>query len=138
MRENHPTSKSTDPEVLLCGKLTFVNPVMFEELYESNIVKAALRTKGSAGPSGLDAEGWRRMLISKTFVNETVNLRSSVALMAKHLCTNEIKTKYLHDKEFVNIEAYIACRLIPLEKNSGATGIGEVLRRIIENLFYQL
>ena len=76
LKEKHPTSKSTDPEVLLSGKLPFVDPVMFEELYESNIAKAALRTKGAAGPSGLDADGWRRMLISKKFGNETVNLRS--------------------------------------------------------------
>ena len=63
LREKHPTSKSTDPEFLLSGKVPFVDPVMFEELDESTIAKAALRTKGAAGPSGLDADGWRRMLI---------------------------------------------------------------------------
>ena len=52
--------------------------------------------------------------------------------MAKKLC-KEIETQYLHDKEFINIEAYIACRLIPLDKNPCVRpiGIGEVLRRII-------
>ena len=44
----------------------------------------------------------------------------------------EIALKMIGDKYVTNIEAYTACRLIPLDKNPGACPIdvGEVLHRI--------
>ena len=46
--------------------------------------------------------------------------------MAKHLCVSDIKN-------YSSTEPYLACRLIPLDKNPGVRpiGIGEVLRRIV-------
>ena len=52
--------------------------------------------------------------------------------MTQILCTREVKPR--EDTTRTNIEAYIACRLIPLEKKPTGVrpiGIGEVLRRII-------
>ena len=50
--------------------------------------------------------------------------------MAITLCTTEID---LEKTCSTSLESYIACRLIPLDKNPGVRpiGIGEVLRRII-------
>jgi len=77
-----------------------------------------LRTKGAAGPSGLDADG-----------NRGEELCNTIAKMARKICTE--KTKITGGT--TSLEAYTACRLIPLNKNPGVRpiGIGEVLRRII-------
>ena len=40
------------------------HPVIFDSLDGASIRSAALHTNGSAGPSGLDALGWRRLCTS--------------------------------------------------------------------------
>ncbi|XP_066926215.1 uncharacterized protein [Clytia hemisphaerica] len=84
-----------------------------------------MKTRGGAGPSGLDGDGWRRILCSKNFKTESNDLCLSLARMAKHLCTT-IETDN-------SLEAFLSSRLIPLNKNPGLRpiGIGETLRRII-------
>ena len=78
---------------------------------------------GEAGPSGIDARGWRRLCTS--FKSASDDLCHSLALLTRHLC-----------KEFVDPEALaplMSCRLIALDKNPRVRpiGIGEVVRRII-------
>ena len=78
----------------------------------------------------MDADGWRRILISKNYGNAGKELRGAIAKMAQMLCTKEIE----QNENNSNLEAYVACRLIPLEKEPSGVrpiGIGEVLRRII-------
>ena len=73
--------------------------------------EAALRTKGSGGPSGVDANGFKRMLACKSFKKSSTNLCDSLATLARRLCT-----------EFVDpltIEPILASRLIPLDKGNG-------------------
>ena len=74
----------------------------------------------------MNADGWRRLLVSKNFGREGVELRREVAYFAKKLCVVELA-------ESLSIQPYVACRLIPLNKNPGIRpiGIGEVLRRIV-------
>ena len=106
-----------------------MDPVIFEDIDESLIAKAAIKTKGAAGPSGLDSDGWRRLLISKNYGVIGKDLRTAIAEMAKNLCTH--KVEITNGK--TSLEAYTASKLIPLDKNPGVRpiGIGEVLRRII-------
>ena len=84
-----------------------------------------MKTKGSAGPSGMDAEIYRRILCSKNFSIEGKLLREEVAALTRNL----LKSSY-HPSL---MESYTSCRLIPLGKNPGIRpiGVGEVLRRII-------
>ena len=84
-----------------------------------------MKTKGSAGPSGMDAELYRRILCSKNFKTEGKILREELAILTRNL----LKTSY-HPSL---LEGYTSCRLIPLDKNPGIRpiGVGEVLRRII-------
>ena len=84
-----------------------------------------MKTKESAGPSGLDSDGWRRILLSKNFGQIGKDQRSAIATMAKHLCTRKVE---LECNDHNSLEAYLSCRLIPIDKSPG---VGEVLRRII-------
>lgn len=87
--------------------------------------QAALRTKGAGGPSGVDANGFRRILACKSFKQSSTRLCEAIATMTKTLCTQYIDP--------MTIEPLVANRLIPLDKGEGAVrpiGVGEVLRRI--------
>ena len=57
---------------------------------ETSIAKAALKTKGAAGPSGQDADGWRRILVSKNYGDAGRDLRSAIAEMMRSLCCREV------------------------------------------------
>ena len=88
-------------------------------------MKAAMLTKGGSGPSGLDADGWRKILTLRSFGTSSSELRKTFALFVKSLCVEEMKNAE-------SLESFIACRLIPLDKHLGIRpiGVGEVLRRI--------
>ena len=74
----------------MSGPKPFFDPVIFENIDKNSISKAAIRTRGAAGPSGLDADGWRRILVSKNYGNVGKDLRNTIAKLTKSLCTNEI------------------------------------------------
>ena len=79
----------------------------------------------------MDADGWRRILISKNYGSTGKDLRTEIAKMTRKLCTSEVTTT---EQGKASIEAYVSCRLVPLEKQPSGVrpiGIGEVLRRIV-------
>ena len=86
----HPKATPSNESVVVKGEVSFVDPAMFNNIDESSISKAALKTKGSAGPSGLDSDVWRRILVSKNFGNCSKDLRSTLANMARKLCIEEV------------------------------------------------
>ena len=100
-----------------------VHPVVFEAIDATTIKTAALRTDGAAGPSGIDARGWRRLCAS--FHSASTDLCHSLALLARRLCS-----QFVHPD---GLSALLACRLIALDKNPGVRpiGVGEISRRII-------
>ena len=122
----HPEAKPLNDDLLLQGPVKFLSPVIYDDLCDETILKSALHTKGAAGVSALDADEWRRIIGSNIYGNAAVDLRKSIANLARQLCSQEIK-----DPE--SIAPLMACRLIPLNKDPGVRpiGIGEVLRRII-------
>ena len=87
-------------------------------------MKASMFIKGGSGPSGLDADGWRRILTSRAFGTATLDLCKTFAQLIKKLCVEELESPS-------SLESFVACRLIPLDKKSGLRpiGVGEVLRR---------
>ena len=88
------------------------------------IRKAAIRTKGGSGPSGVDADGWRRILASSNSGTSSSDLRKAFANVVRKLCTDLVETQ--------TVEAFLSFHLIPLNKNPRLrpTGVGEVLRRV--------
>ena len=83
-----------------------VHPVIFDKITASSIHCATLRTKGAAGPSGMDAHCWRRLCTS--FKSASQDLCHALATLAKGLCTTFVDPK--------GISALLACRLIALDK----------------------
>ena len=100
--------------------------MIFDALDGTVIRSAALRTQGSAGPSGLDAYRWRRLCTS--FQQASDDLCNSLVLVARRLCTTCVDPD--------GIDALVAYRLIALDKCPGVRpiGIGEVVQRIIARL----
>ena len=92
---------------------------------ESLILKAEMLTKGGSGPSGIDVDGWRKILTSRSFGTASSYLCKTFALFVKRLFLKEIKNAE-------SLESFIACRLIQLDERPGLRpiGVGEVLRRI--------
>ena len=84
-----------------------------------------MRTRGGSGPSGLDGDGWKRILTSNSFGSDSIDLCTAIAALGRKLCTE--------NHSATSLEPLMACRLIPLDKNPRlrAIGIGEVLRRMI-------
>ena len=107
-----------------------VHPVVFDVIDADSIKRAALHTDGAAGPSGVDACGWRRLCAS--FHSASNDLCQSLALLARRVCT-----------EFVcpeGLMAFTACRLIALDKGPGVRPIGILVRFpgvLLPRLFYQ-
>ena len=124
--EKHPPSHPAHQDSLLPSTTsrTSFHPVIFERLTGASFRNAALHTKGSAGPSGIDSFGWKRLCTS--FKNISDDLCSSLALVARKLCTVYVDPR--------GIAPLTASRLIALDKNPGVRpiGVGETVRRIIE------
>ena len=112
--------------MFLQGPVKSINPIIFDSITPELIRMIAIKTKGAAGPSQLNADEWRRILATKTYGTEGVDLCKSIARLTKMLCVEDID-----DPD--SISALMACRLIPLNKCPGLRpiGIGEILRRIV-------
>ncbi|CAH3197598.1 unnamed protein product [Porites evermanni] len=59
LKEKHPVPAEIEEECLLHGPVDLVPPGIFDLINEQRIFDSALKTKGSAGPSGVDAELYR-------------------------------------------------------------------------------
>ena len=99
---------------------------IYQQINGEMVRDAALRTKGSGAPSGVDANGFWQILASKSFKKSGTDLCAAIAAVTRRLCTEFIDP--------LNIEAILANRHIPLDKGEGAPqpiGVGDVLRRLM-------
>ena len=69
LKEKHPDAKLPDQSVMIEAEAPFVDPIIFNNIDESTISKAALRTKGAAGPSGRMQTVGDEFLYRKTSAN---------------------------------------------------------------------
>ena len=125
LNEKHPPALPPHPDALLSSTTEESNfhPVMFDCITAEAIRRAALKTKGSAGPSGMDTLCWRRLCTA--FGDKSNDLCTAIAAFARRICMTYVDPKCL--------TAYTSCRLIPLNKNPGVrpVGVGEVVHRIV-------
>lgn len=125
LKFKHPQAQPASPDAVLLNssEVPQIHPVIFDQITASSIRSAALRTKGAAGPSGIDAHCWRRLCTS--FKSASDDLCHSLALLARRLCVSFVDPK--------GLSSLLACRLIALDKCPGVRPIGicETARRII-------
>ena len=82
---------------------------MFDCVDAAAIRSATLRTDCAAGPSCIDARGWRRICTS--FQTASYDLCQSLALLARRLCTVCVDP--------LGLAPLMACCLIALDKSPG-------------------
>ena len=98
-----------DVECLRTRLRATYHPAVFDKISDMLVRKRAMKTHGSAGPSGLDADGWRRLL--SAFGQTSTNLFKLVAKFAKRLATSIIPPD--------DLIADNGCRLVALDKCPG-------------------
>lgn len=134
--DKHPPPGKINPSSILLNNDLLTSPdhfphsVIYDDINGDLIKRIALQCRGAAGPSGIDAAGWRRMCSS--FKGVSSDLCHALARVARRLCC-----------EFVDpggLSAFVTCRLIALGKNPGVRpiGIGEVCRRIISKAILKI
>ena len=111
LKEKHPPAQTACPTTLLSpfGDTTETHPVLFDTIDGELIRSTALRVQGSAGPSGMDAAGWRR--ICTGFHGASNDLCRAIAALSRRICTTFTDP--------MGLAALTACRLIPLSKDPG-------------------
>ena len=88
-----------------------IHQIKYKNINADAVRKVTLKTKGSYGTSRMDAGGWKRIITSRQFAESSTDLCTTIANMVEKLCV---------DKDLANIlEAFLSCRLIPLDKNPG-------------------
>ena len=123
LREKHPEAQEAQFGPLVFGPTEQVPDSIFQQINKEMLREAALKT---GGRSGVDSNGFRRMMACKSFKKSGTNLCSAITTMTKKLCTEYGDPR--------SIEAILANRLIPLDKGEGKVrpiGVGEVIRRIM-------
>ena len=106
LRQKHSESCEATDEDLEDIPMT-VHQIRFEETNAELIRNSAIRTKGGAGRSGLNGDGWRRILTSNSFGQESSDLCSTLAAGTKQHCAE------MHS--YKSFESLLASRLIPLK-----------------------
>ena len=91
LHEKHPSAQEPDAIALLPGVIQNVHPSIFDHITADSIQKAASRTKGRAGPSGMDADDWNRILASNKYGQTSSDCREALALLSRTICTEMIE-----------------------------------------------
>ena len=124
--KKHPPKQPLKVETIVSSNnpVTDPHPIIFEQIDGQLIRSTVLKMDGAAaGPSGLDAAAWKRLCTS--FKSASSELCDTLAAVARRLSTCFVDPN--------GLSAFVACRLIALDKCPGVhpIGIGETVRRII-------
>ena len=90
LKEKHPEPQGFQLGSPLFGPIKDIPHTLYYEINGDMVRDATLRTKGSGGPSGVDANGFRRILTCKSFKRSGTELCEAIASMTKCLCTEYV------------------------------------------------
>ena len=79
LKLKHPIADEPTAAALLQGPIESIHNVIYENINGVSIQKAAVNTKGAGGPSGLDSDGWGRILVSRIYGKIGEEMRNAVA-----------------------------------------------------------
>ena len=86
LSDKHPGGLPADSDSIVSDEPPPVHLVIFDSLDTSCIRSVTLHTEGAAGPSGIDALGWRRMCTSyKSVSNELCQSLAATARLSLYL-----------------------------------------------------
>ena len=90
LQEKHPEPQEARLGSLLFGPIEDIPNCLYHHIDGEMIRDAALRTKGSGGPSGVDSTGFKRIFSCKSFKSSSTSLCDDLATMTRKLCTEYI------------------------------------------------
>ena len=96
LKVKHPVGKAASEDTKLHGLLPTIENIIFDIINDSMFLEAAKVTKGGSGPSGMDADGWRRILVSRDYADAGNDLREAIASLTKKICIEEIEIHLCH------------------------------------------
>ena len=85
LQATHPSAQRAQLGSLVFGPIIDIPHIIYHQINGERIKEVALKKKGSGGPSGIDANGFRRMLASKSFKKSSASLCDAIAMLAKRL-----------------------------------------------------
>ena len=65
---------------------------------------AAMKSKGASGPSGLDTDGWRKMLVSNSYGTTNTDLKRVFASVIKKIYIDKVPLN--REKEKTTLEHF--------------------------------
>ena len=81
LKEKHPSPQEARLGSLLFGPVEDAPDSVYQQINGEMVREAALRTRGFGGPSGVNANGFRRILASKSFKKCGTDLCAAIATM---------------------------------------------------------
>ena len=78
-KKKNPQGKEAELDVLLTDASEQVHPIKLDALDADSVKRVAVKVRSGGGPSGLDADGWGRILITKQFGNSSSDLCTAIA-----------------------------------------------------------
>ena len=86
----HPGAQQAHQEAVLESTKRQIYSIVYEDIDEDLIKKAAIKIKVGCGPSGFDVDNWLRILVSKQLGSTPLDLRKSIANFIKRLWNRNI------------------------------------------------
>ena len=87
LKQKHPNLQSAKSVSLLFRPIDdhYLESV-YTEINSEMVRQAVLRTKGAGGPSGVDANGFRKIIACKSLKQSLTRLREGIATVTRTLC----------------------------------------------------
>ena len=78
LQQKHPKASEALDDILLKEAPQEVHPIIYENINSEMVKDVIKKTRGAAGSLIINADGWRRILVSGNFTNVEENLRKSI------------------------------------------------------------